>query len=237
MVKPSAEDYLLPLVQYQEEFHRKNFLILEGREHSSEHGSYSYSDSYVAKSLSHHGKNWYDSQAALHAEGFEMLTPRQFVDFLNLLKSKKAFDGRGNKVSSSELDTIFEEIIEPGNTLRVEWLDAAFDNVNEVLHIAYAHQTVNGKLQPQRRELLQGCLRVENQLSHISLEDYLERATFQGLPPVDVKSGSLNYTSPCSYRVAEFEANSYAVGNGLFCNGGKLTLNSSGGVRRRGAKN
>src|SRR3989338_721676 len=222
----NVEDYLA--VPIPEEFHKKNYLILN----SHTHGSYSYPDLLVAKTLSHYGKDWHQSHEDLHQEGMFMPTLRQFVDFLNLLNSRKAFDGKGNKVSSNELETILKEITEPRDTLRVEWLDANFVNVDQVLHINYAHQIVNRELQPQRSELLWGCLLVENRLSHISLNDYLERATFQGLPPADVKSGSLNYCSPCSYRVATFEANNCRVGNILGCNSGSSTRNSSFGVRR-----
>src|SRR3989344_5783099 len=187
----NVEDYLA--VPIPEEFHKKNYLILN----SHTHGSYSYPDLLVAKTLSHYGKDWHQSHEDLHQEGMFMPTLRQFVDFLNLLKSGKAFDGKGNKVSSNELETILKEITEPRDTLRVEWLDANFKEVNKVLHINYAHQTIKGKLQPQLREPLQGCLR-ENRTPGIDLNDYMQRATFQGMPRVDAKPGSLYYWEPLS---------------------------------------
>ncbi len=230
MVKQSSEDYLLPPVQYVEELHKKNFLILDDKTH----GSYSYPDLMVAKSLSHHGKNWYQSHETLHAEGFEMLTLRQFVDFLNLLKSGRAFDGKGNKVSSSELEIILKEITEQRDPWRAEWLDAQFKEKKGKLHIDYEHRIVKGKLTAQKSEPL-ACYLAEDKLPGIDLDDYLKRATSQGLPPNDVKSGSLYYWSPADGYVAWFRA--IAGRAGLNCRGYPRDSITALGVRRRRAKN
>lgn len=234
MVQPSSKDYILPLIHYPEEFHRKNFLLLEGREHRSGDYSYSYPDLYVANFLGHHNKDWYASHAALHQEGFEMLTLRQFVDFLNLLKSKKAFDGKGNKVSSSELETILKEITEQRDSWRAEWLDAQFEKKNGGLHINYEHRTINGKLKPQRSELLLPYL-AQDKTPGINLNDYLKRATAQGMPPTNAKSGSLYYWSPADGWVAWFGANASRV----YLNCWDVPRDSVAalGVRRRRAKN
>ncbi|MBS3118765.1 hypothetical protein J4417_03750 [Candidatus Woesearchaeota archaeon] len=225
--KPSFEDYLA--VPMFEEFHKKNFLLLEGKEH----GSYSYPDLLVAKTLSHHGKNWYQSHEALHQEGMSMPTLRQFVDFLNLLKSGKAFDGKGQQVSSGELEAILKEITEQRNLYRAEWLDADFKVINNVSHINYAHQTINGKLQPKYSEPLQGWLMEDKQ---IDLEDYLKRATFQGLPPVDVKSGRVYYWKLLSDNnsVAGFWAVADRVDLG--CRRNPQYSDTAIGVRRAQAK-
>jgi|SRR3989344_6624894 len=227
--KPSFENYLF--IPLPEEFHKKNFLLLEGKEH----GSYSYPDLLVAKTLSHPGKNWYQSHEALHQEDFQMPTLRQFVDFLNLLESGKAFDGKGQKVSSSELEMILKEITEQRDPWRGEWLDADFKKVNKVLHINYAHQTLKGKLQPQLSEPLRGCL-MEDRTPGIDLNDYLQRATFQGLPPTDVKSGSLYYWKPLNDNnsVARFGAGAGWVS--LSCRGDPRNSSSALGVRRAQAK-
>lgn len=208
----------------------KDYLILEHRTH----GSYSYSDLLVAKSLSHHGKNWYQCHQALHQESFEMLTLRQFVDFLNLLKSGKVFDGKGNQVSSSELETILKEITEQRDPWRAEWLDADFKVVKDKLHITYEHHYVHGNLQPQKSEPLQGCL-MKDKTPGIDLNDYPQRATSQGMPPADVKSGSLYYWSPTNGGVARFWAIADRVS--LYCRDNPLGSSAALGVRRRRAKN
>ncbi len=208
----------------------QNYLILD----SHTYGSYSYPDLYVAKSLSHHGKNWYDSHAALHAEGFEMLTPRQFVDFLNLLKSGKAFDGKGNKVSSSELETLLKEITEQRSPWRAEWLDAKFEEKKGKLYINYEHRTFNGKLTAKNSEQLANYL-AEDRTPGIDLGDYLKRATFQGMPPAKVKSGSLYYWSPADGWVARFRAGAAWVD--LSCGDVPRGSGAALGVRHRRAKN
>ncbi len=229
--EPSPEPAIIPPAPSSADIASpQNYLILD----SHTYGSYSYPDLLVAKSLSHHGKNWYDSHAALHAEGFEMLTPRQFVDFLNLLKSKKAFDGKGNKVSSSELETLLKEIIEQRDPWRAERLDAKFENKKGRLHINYEHRTINGKLTAQKSEPLADYLAADKAPS-IDLDDYLKRATSQGMPPADAKSGSLYYWSPVDGGVAGFRADAVWV----CLNGGGDPRSSVAalGVRRRRAKN
>ncbi len=217
-------------------FDKGNYLLLEGREHYSEHGSYSYPDLMVAKSLSHHGKDWYQCQEALHQDGMSMLTLRQFVDFLSLLKSGKAFDGKGQKVSSSELETLLKEITEQRNPWRAEWLDARFENKKGRLYINYEHRTIDGKLTAKKSEPLVDYL-VEDKAPGIDLNDYLKRATSQGMPPADAKPGSLYYWKPMSDNnsVARFRA--FAVRVDLNCWGDPQNSNAALGVRRRRAKN
>ncbi|MBI2672755.1 hypothetical protein HYX19_00695 [Candidatus Woesearchaeota archaeon] len=63
----------------------------------------------------------------------------------------------------------------------------------------------------------------------IGLEDWLERASKQGLPPNDVKSGNLNYWYPKNGAVAGFGA--YSVWVGLDCNGSPLGSDPGLGIR------
>ncbi len=208
----------------------QEYLILEARTH----GSYAYPDLLVAKSLSHYGKNWQQCSEALHAEGFEMLTLRQFVDFLNLLKSGRAFDGKGNKVSSSELEIILKEITEQRDPWRAEWLDAQFEEKKGKLHINYEHRAIDGKITAQKSEPLANYL-AEDKAPGINLDDYLKRATVQGMPPADIKSGSLYYWSPVDGGVAWFGAG--AGGTDLDCRVIPQSSFTALEVRRRRAKN
>src|SRR3989344_3237898 len=59
----------------------------------------------------------------LHLGG-STLNPRQSADFLLLLKSGNAIDGTGNKISSSKLDEILDEIMSVRDPYRAEWFDA-----------------------------------------------------------------------------------------------------------------
>ncbi|MBS3083085.1 hypothetical protein J4454_04040, partial [Candidatus Pacearchaeota archaeon] len=77
--------------EIQEKQSLGNYLILEGRAH----GSYEYPDTLIAKKRSMQSKKWQEAQDALKAEGKFMPTIRQYADFLNLLKSGNAYDGKG----------------------------------------------------------------------------------------------------------------------------------------------
>jgi hypothetical protein len=84
----------------------EKYIILEGRAH----GSYAYPDLLVAMEKSHYNHNWNSAKSALHAKGEFMLTPRQFADFLKLLKSGDAYDGKGQKVDSTLTSSILDDI-------------------------------------------------------------------------------------------------------------------------------
>ena len=109
---------------------------------------------YVAKSLSYHNKNWYDSHKALHSEKSRMLTIREFVDFLELLKSGNVLNGLEQKLPGNEALAIYEKITKKEDPVRAEWLDADFKVIDNKLYINYNHRTINGQLKPEDSELL-----------------------------------------------------------------------------------
>jgi len=94
-----------------------------------------------------------------------------------------------------ELRRIYNEIAEVRDPWRAEWLDADFKVINEILHINYNHRTVNAELKPQNSEPLENCL-MENKTPGIDLEAWLKNANRQGLPPTNIKKGSLYYWHP-----------------------------------------
>lgn len=103
------------------------YILLPGREH----GAFSYPDLLVEKTLSHRGKSWYECHAALHQESSFMLTIRQFVDLLSLLRSGKAVDGTGRSLSSKEREAFFKDYSNYHSEEVGEWrvgerLDARF---------------------------------------------------------------------------------------------------------------
>lgn len=77
---------------------------------------------YVAKERSLLGKNWYQAHEELHRQGLQMLTIRQFVDFILYLKQ--------NKSNIPEAERILGEILTPREPYRFggEWLDARFSS-------------------------------------------------------------------------------------------------------------
>ena len=148
----------------------ENYIILNGKTH----GSYSYPDLLVAmhrlsydadveqaaKTLGlslqntankqdgskYIGKiNWEEALKLNLLLGNFTLTPRQFVDFIQLLKSGNVYDGRSTKLDSGKVDVILDEITTKRGPWRTEWLDAYFKNVN-------------GQLKPQRNEPLENCV-------------------------------------------------------------------------------
>ena len=209
----------------------EKYIILDGKNY----GSYSYYDTLISTERTHLGKNWRDSQAGLASEGAFMLTVRQFADFLSLLKSGNAYDGTGRKIAKGKLTTLLKDIVEVRDPYRAEWLDADFKVVSGDLHINYEHQLVGGILKPTYSEPLESFL-MEGKQPGIDLNDWISRATKQGLPPTDVKNGRLWYYSPMddNKSVALFYA--YSGGAGLGCGRDPAGTYPSLGVRAVRAK-
>jgi hypothetical protein len=218
----------------------QDYIILPG----VAHGNYSYPDLLVAMNKTHHGKNWYNAHEALSQEGNFMLGIRQFTDFLNLLRTGKAYDGAGKLINSQKIEGILDDIYKVESSWRSEWLDADFKVLDKKFGLFggkvvmnYEHRIINGKLTPTRKdEVLEGYLD-ETKNPGIDLADWLTRATYQGLPPSDVKMGSLYYYKPGkdNNSVAGFGAGSgRAV---LDCGGDPSGTGAALGVRAARAKN
>ncbi len=213
----------------------QEYIFLAGRTH----GTYSYPDLLVSKQIYFKQKNWLEAHQALQAEQKQMLTLRQFVDFLHLLMFEKACDGAGNALQHAEQKQLLDEIIEVRNPWRSEWLDADFKVYNNELHINYAHELIGGQLKPRYSEKLSACL-MESRTPGIDLSDWLKTATHQGLPPANVATGALYYYKPPedNNSVAGFSAG--AGWSFLYCNWSPRSTNTSLGVRKvaplRGAR-
>ena len=208
----------------------ESYIILEGQKH----GTYSYPDMLVSMDKSYFNQDWYSAQRTVHQNNECMLTPRQFVDFLNLLKSDRAYNGEGKPLPGSKLNSLLDEIIIvrshwsaewlARNYWRVEWLDACFSAQGETTKVTYHTIRGDGILE-QVTEPLEDCL-MNDKTPGIDLDDWLKKATYQGFPDKktgsgspDKKtgSGSLYYWYPRDERVAGFGASS--VGAGLGCDG------------------
>ncbi len=213
----------------------ESYIVLEGQTY----GNYSYSDLLVAMDKKHHGKNWYETFEDLDKEGAHMLTIRQYVDFLNLLKSGNVFSGAGNRVSSAILNKILYDILKVGGSYRAEWLDAKFRKQSKgilrksELVIDYCHSIGNGQLQPKYSETLETCL-MKDRTPGIYLASWLADATSQGLPPRDIKQGDLYYWHPIDGLVARFDA--YSDRALLCCSRNPRYSNPELGVRSARAK-
>ena len=203
------------------------YLILPGRKHEN----YEYPDLLVARKRTHQGESWNQAHDSLKQENSLMLTTRQFVDFLNMLKSGRAYDGNGKLTDKSKLDEILDEIITVRKPERAERLDAKFSSqgiIRKQFYITY-YKIDNGRLVETTEELHQDTL-MDDKSPGIDL-DYLINvdATHQGLPPKNIAQGKLHYWHPRNGAVAWFWA--YSGRAGLFCFRGPGNSFSSLGVR------
>ncbi len=237
------------------EFIPEDFVFLQGRSH----GNYSYPNLLVnmyklglnksvetaAKSLGYsvsntakesNGRdyigdiNWKQGISLNLSLGGQTLSPRQYVDFLALLKSGNAVDGNGKEISKKKLTGVFNEIVEVREPWRAEWLDADFKYLTRKLWIYSQHRLVNGNLDAGYRKELETCL-MEDRTPGIDLDYWLKNATIQGLPPTNNPNGKLYYLCPDkdNNSVARFVAGSGRAG--LSCGRYPTFAYSSLGVR------
>jgi hypothetical protein len=201
----------------------EKYIILEGKTH----GSYSYPDMVVAMEKSHHNNNQDVTHQLLQQEHSYMLTFRQGVDFFNLLRSGKAYDGRGQQVTPQRLQEVLDDIMKVQGSWRAERFDAMFSKQGRQLNIIYHIIQPDGSLQ-EVTEALDDCL-MKDKKPGIDLQYWLQNATPQGLPPKNIPNGDLWYWHPRDGRVARFDA--VSDGACLDCDGNPQYSGSGLGVR------
>lgn len=216
----------------------KKYIFLEGRSH----GNYTYQDTLVATERTQGGSNWQGAHDALKQEDARMLTIRQFVDFLGLLRSLRAYDGTGALIHPDEINRVYNEIVEKRESWRSEWLDAKFSKVSvgktlgiipkNELHITYHSYDKNG-VASEVTEPLGNILMNDRKISSTSLIEHGE-SDYHGLPLNAIKEGSLNYWHPRDGAVARFVAVSGRAY--LDCDRLPSYRNTSFGVRASYAK-
>ncbi|MBI2148155.1 hypothetical protein HYU23_00595 [Candidatus Woesearchaeota archaeon] len=189
---------------------------------------YSYLDLLVSISRYNFNKNWNECQKLLHKNKEFMLTIRQFVDFLNLLRSGEVEYSNGEKVPKKEVERILNEIIEVRSPWRSEWLDAKFINKEEQIHIVYNKLNAEGET-TEVIEPLKDCL-IEDKTPGIGFNSWLNNKAKHGLPLNNIKDGSLWYWYPRANSVVWFRAGSGRVV--LLCFGNPGDSGSRLGVRR-----
>ena len=166
--------------------------------------------------------------------GYCPLPPRLFVDFLNEIraglgsKNKKVYNAQGNPIPHDLLQAVWDDITKVQNPYRGEWFDAAFTEKKKDWSITYHKFNAAGKLELVTEPLDPDTL-MEDKTPGISLEDWLNNPTPQGLPRKDAQPGSLCYWFPRAGYVSRFWAVSDWVG--LNCVGGPQDSGSGLGVR------
>ena len=189
-------------------------------------GTSEYPTLLVAMQRSYKGLKWQAAHDALRQDGTFMMYTKPYADFLKLLESGNAYDGNGNKIDSSKLTSILDDITKVQSPWRAEWLDSKFSKKDKTTQVTYHKINQDGRL-TKVTEDVEGLLK--NRIPGISLEDWVNRSTKHGLPSADVKSGKLYYWAPTDGRVAGFGSNS--GGAYLLCVGDPVGSIGSLGVR------
>ena len=160
------------------------------------------------------------------------LNLRRYVDFLKELREgflgrKILRDAAGNDIHPRRLSEVYGEITEVRNPWRSEWLNDRYSTNKKKMRVAYEFVNAQGMLE-EVTEALDPYL-TQNKTPGIDLNDWLDRATVQGLPPEDVASGSLYYWPPVKDRVVRFDAD--ADGAFLICDRDPQSSGAAIGVR------
>jgi len=216
-------------------FNSEDLIILEGKQHKNSAGivKYEYPDENISINRFFFEQDWINQHVLSQKQNLAMLTIREFLDFLKLLKSEeKVYYSNGKKVPRLKVTQLYNTITTQKEPWRSEYLDADFRVINKILHINYEHRLnfKTGKLEPKYSQPLEECLM---QNTPISLNLLLENANYQGLPAKNIKSRDLDYFAPLKddNSVAWFSAGSDRVS--LNCNWVPSDSNSSLGVRAK----
>ena len=204
----------------------EKYIFLPAKNYS---GNQSYTNTLLSLDRLHNGKNWFDAHKLLAAEGAYMPTIRQFVDFVKLLKSGSALNGKGKPIDKAIINSTLDDIFKLGN-YGGRWLDADFKVVGNVLNMNYGHRVDGSGLKYKHSEQLISSTLMSDRKPGIDLTDWISRATNQGLPSQDAIQGDIWYYKPLADNnsVARFGADS--GGAGLVCNGVPSYTDSSLGV-------
>jgi len=167
--------------------------------------------------------NWEKALKLNLSLGGRTLNPRQFADFLLVLKSGNAIDGTGRKVPESKLAEILDEIITVRNPYRAEWLDADFKYLGGKLWLYSDHRLANASLDSDYKKELEDCLMTKG--SRINLATM----NAQGMPAEE--GNDFQYWCPDkdNKSVARFGTGSGRAG--LCCDRDPAGANPSLGVR------
>jgi len=193
---------LKPMSKSQSSY--KDWIILP----ANKHGDYSYPDLLVSINKYHYNKDWYKCHSLLHKEGCFMLTIRQFVDFLNLLRSGNAKYADGSSVPRNIQDNLFMWIAEVLYPQTAEWLDAKFG----ISKITY-HKINSDGTYKEVTEPLKDCCLTEANLPGINLNYWLSNANHQGLLRKNNLYGNLSDWFPRRGYVAWFNVYSAKAGS------------------------
>ena len=148
--------------------------------------------------------NWNEALRINQALGNKTLNPKEGLDFLKLLylgseRKIKVYNVSGKQIDSKLCEKYFSDIVKIKSPQRAEWLDADFKTNGKDLEIHSNHIfDSNGKIINYDSELLDKDTLMKDKTPGISLEDWINNPTRQGLPTKKTKSGDFNYWYPRS---------------------------------------
>lgn len=145
--------------------------------------------------------NWGDSLRINSALGNKTPNLNEEADFLKLLYQGmqgkiKVYNKSGKQLDEKSLENVFYDVVGAKSPYRGEWLDAFFKVQDNKIYINYNHVfNLEEGLVPKHSELLDKNTLMKGNRYKISLEDWLENHTRQGLPNKEIKSGGdLSYS-------------------------------------------
>ena len=138
--------------------------------------------------------NFYDTQKKLQDNNTKMLNMNEFKEFLKEAKEK-------------DLE-LYNSITQVRSPWRAEWIDADFKYENGNMFVVYHVFDERGNIFEKREKLDRNTL-LDDRTPGISLENWINNSTKQGLPKKSINKGDLYYWSPDkdNNSVARFGAN------------------------------
>ncbi len=193
---------------------------------------YNYPDLYISTHLIDTIRGWKWEEAIQFAseKEFYILTPREFVDFLNLLKSgNQVYDGSGRQISADRISEITDEIFGGGRIHSYELFNTRYKNIDGQIHAVSANGYIDERVQGLDAKSLAPYRSGISPLgAQISLDYWLKNATEDGLPPVETPCGDLRYFAPADGCIPRFRGTHRE--NTIQCN---APINDTAGNRIR----
>ena len=163
------------------------------------------------------GKNYQTTKDTLKDQGIAMPTPFQFRALLRHLRD------------TPEYQELYEGITGVRKPRRANWINARFKEKKDGMYMISEDALINNEYQNQTLKL-DDCLMNNRQ---ISLDEWINSTTPDGLPPTNISYGDLYYWHPRDESVARFWSDS--GGAVLGCYGDPGGLDSVLGVFSRHA--
>lgn len=153
---------------------------------------------YFQPERTHEALNWFDTHEALNQEQLRMPTISEFIEFLKVLRGEDKYQ------------KLYEDITKVKESWRAEWLDAYFPEINRKLSIQHHNQIKEGKIISGTLEELEDYL-MEERTPGISLDDWIDNSTKQGLPRANAPEGKMCYWGPLKGYVARLDVDSASL--------------------------